>query len=90
MALISVTPGLIRLLRELVKVDGLRWIRPFTSTLSKSRMTCSTYTPGEEKSPSTSTCLFSINDRMLTRMHRLGNRTTVRHWSSASIHAFLV
>jgi ribosomal protein S12 methylthiotransferase len=70
--------GLVRLLRELVKVDGLRWIRPFYLYPQQVTEDLLDLYAGEEKiTKYIDMPLQHINDRMLNRMHRLGNRTAI-------------
>lgn len=70
--------GLVRLLRELVKVDGIRWIRPFY--LYPQQVTndlLDLYAEEETITTYIDMPLQHINDAMLTRMHRLGNRASI-------------
>ena len=70
--------GLVRLLRELVKVDGLRWIRPFYLYPQQVTDDLLDLYAGEDKiTKYIDMPLQHINDRMLNRMHRLGNRTAI-------------
>ena len=70
--------GLVRLLRELVKVDGLRWIRPFYLYPQQVTDDLLDLYAGEEKIVKyIDMPLQHINDRMLSRMHRLGNRAAI-------------
>jgi ribosomal protein S12 methylthiotransferase len=70
--------GLLSLLRELVKVDGLRWIRPFYLYPQQVTDDLLDLYAGEEKIVKyIDMPLQHINDRMLTRMHRLGNRAVI-------------
>src|SRR5689334_11442399 len=70
--------GLVRLLRELVKVDGLRWIRPFYLYPQQVTEDLLDLYAGEEKiTKYIDMPLQHINDRMLNRMHRLGNRAAI-------------
>ena len=70
--------GLLSLLRELVKVDGLRWIRPFYLYPQQVTDDLLEMYAGEEKIVKyIDMPLQHINDRMLTRMHRLGNRAVI-------------
>ena len=70
--------GLVPLLRELVKVDGLRWIRPFYLYPQQVTDELLDLYAGEDKiTKYIDMPLQHINDRMLTRMHRLGNRATI-------------
>jgi ribosomal protein S12 methylthiotransferase len=70
--------GLVQLLRELVKVKDLRWIRPFY--LYPQQVTddlLDLYAGEEQITKYIDMPLQHINDRMLTRMHRLGNRAAI-------------
>lgn len=70
--------GLVRLLRELVKVEGLRWIRPFYLYPQQVTDDLLDLYAGEEKiTKYIDMPLQHINDRMLNRMHRLGNRASI-------------
>ncbi len=70
--------GLVSLLRDLVKVDGLRWIRPFYLYPQQVTDDLLDLYAGEEKIANyIDMPLQHINDRMLTRMHRLGNRAVI-------------
>lgn len=70
--------GLVRLLRELVKVDGLRWIRPFYLYPQQVTDELLDLYAGEAKiTKYIDMPLQHINDRMLNRMHRLGNRAAI-------------
>jgi ribosomal protein S12 methylthiotransferase len=70
--------GLVRLFRELVKVEGLRWIRPFYLYPQQITDDLLDLYAGEEKiTKYIDMPLQHINDRMLNRMHRLGNRVTI-------------
>ncbi len=70
--------GLVSLLRELVKVDGLRWIRPFYLYPQQVTDDLLDLYAGEEKiTKYIDMPLQHINDRMLNRMHRLGNRAAI-------------
>ncbi|MBS0152102.1 MAG: 30S ribosomal protein S12 methylthiotransferase RimO [Nitrospira sp.] len=70
--------GLVSLLRELVKVDGLRWIRPFYLYPQQVTDDLLDLYAGEAKlTKYIDMPLQHINDRMLTRMHRLGNRASI-------------
>lgn len=70
--------GLLSLLRELVKVDGLHWIRPFYLYPQQVTDDLLDLYAGEEKIVKyIDMPLQHINDRMLTRMHRLGNRAVI-------------
>jgi ribosomal protein S12 methylthiotransferase len=62
----------------LVKVDGLRWIRPFYLYPQQVTDDLLDLYAGEEKIVKyIDMPLQHINDRMLTRMHRLGNRAVI-------------
>ena len=70
--------GLVQLLRELVKVDGLRWIRPFY--LYPQQVTddlLDLYAEEETITKYMDMPLQHINDRLLKRMHRLGDRAAI-------------
>ncbi len=70
--------GLLSLLRELVKLDGLHWIRPFYLYPQQITDDLLDLYAGEEKIVKyIDMPLQHINDRMLTRMHRLGNRAVI-------------
>lgn len=70
--------GLVSLLRELVKVEGLRWIRPFYLYPQQVTDELLDLYAGEEKiTKYIDMPLQHINDRMLNRMHRLGDRAAV-------------
>jgi len=70
--------GLTSLLRELVKVEGLRWIRPFYLYPQQVTDELLDLYAGEEKiAKYIDMPLQHINDRMLNRMHRLGNRAAI-------------
>ncbi len=70
--------GLVHLLRELVKVDGLRWIRPFYLYPQQVTDDLLDLYAGEEKiTKYIDMPLQHINDRMLKRMHRLGDRAAI-------------
>lgn len=70
--------GLVSLLRELVTVDGLRWIRPFYLYPQQVTDELLGLYAGEEKiTKYIDMPLQHINDHMLTRMHRLGNRAAI-------------
>ena len=67
--------GLVTLLRELVKVKDLRWIRPFYLYPQQVSDELLDLYAGEEKiTKYIDMPLQHINDRMLKRMHRLGDR----------------
>jgi ribosomal protein S12 methylthiotransferase len=70
--------GLVSLLRELVMVDGLRWIRPFY--LYPQQVTddlLDIYASEDKISKYIDMPLQHINDRMLKAMHRLGDRAAI-------------
>ncbi len=70
--------GLVQLLRELVKVDGIRWIRPFY--LYPQQVTddlLDLYAGEETITKYIDMPLQHISDRMLKRMHRLGDRKAI-------------
>ena len=70
--------GFVQLLRELVKVDSLRWIRPFYLYPQQVTDDLLDLYAGEEKiTKYIDMPLQHISDRMLTRMHRLGNRAAI-------------
>jgi ribosomal protein S12 methylthiotransferase len=70
--------GLVQLLRELVKVETLRWIRPFYLYPQQVTDDLLDLYAGEEKiTKYIDMPLQHINDRMLKRMHRLGDRTAI-------------
>lgn len=70
--------GLTTLLKELVKVDHIRWIRPFY--LYPQHVTdelLDLYAGEETIAKYIDMPLQHINDRMLKRMHRLGDRASI-------------
>lgn len=70
--------GLVRLLRELVKVKDLRWIRPFYLYPQQVTDELLDLYAGEEKiTKYIDMPLQHINDRILKRMHRLGDRAAI-------------
>ena len=70
--------GLVLLLRELVKVKDLRWIRPFYLYPQQVTEELLDLYAGEEKiTKYIDMPLQHINDRMLKRMHRLGDRAAI-------------
>jgi len=70
--------GLVMLLRELVKVEGLRWIRPFYLYPQQVTDELLDLYAGEEKiAKYIDMPLQHINDHMLKRMHRLGDRGAI-------------
>ena len=75
---LGVRHGLVSLLRELVKVDGLRWIRPFYLYPQQVTDELLDLYAGEERiAKYIDMPLQHINSRMLERMHRLGDRRVV-------------
>lgn len=70
--------GLVHLLRELVKVRGLRWIRPFYLYPQQVTDELLDLYAGEEKiTKYIDMPLQHINDGMLKAMHRLGDRAAI-------------
>jgi len=70
--------GLVALLRELVKVQGLRWIRPFYLYPQQVSDELIALYAGEEKiTKYIDMPLQHINDGMLKRMHRLGTKASI-------------
>jgi ribosomal protein S12 methylthiotransferase len=70
--------GLTSLLRELVKVDGLRWIRPFYLYPQQVTDELLDLYAGEERiAKYIDMPLQHINSLMLKRMHRLGDRRAI-------------
>ena len=70
--------GLASLLQELVKVNDLRWIRPFYLYPQHISEELIALYAGEEKITKYMDMPFQhINDAMLTRMHRLGDRAHI-------------
>lgn len=70
--------GLVRLLRELVKVKGIRWVRPFYLYPQQVSDELIALYAGEEKIVKYIDMPFQhINDAMLQRMHRLGNKASI-------------
>jgi ribosomal protein S12 methylthiotransferase len=70
--------GLLCLLRELVKIDGLRWIRPFYLYPQQVTDDLLDLYAGEDKiAKYIDMPLQHINPVMLKRMHRLGDRSTI-------------
>jgi ribosomal protein S12 methylthiotransferase len=70
--------GLVQLLRELVKIEDLRWIRPFYLYPQQVTDELLDLYAGEDKiTKYIDMPLQHINDRMLKRMHRLGDRTAI-------------
>jgi ribosomal protein S12 methylthiotransferase len=75
---LGIRQGLTALLRELVKVKGLRWIRPFYLYPQQVTDEMIALYAGEEKLAKYIDMPFQhINDAMLTRMHRLGGRADI-------------
>ncbi|WP_455379600.1 30S ribosomal protein S12 methylthiotransferase RimO [Petrachloros mirabilis] len=75
---IGLRHGLVSLLRELVKVKDIRWIRPFYLYPQQVTDDLLDLYVGEEKiTKYIDMPLQHINDRMLKRMHRLGDRATI-------------
>ena len=70
--------GLVSLLRALVKVKGLRWIRPFYLYPQHVTDDLLDLYAGEEKiTKYIDMPLQHINDRILKQMHRLGDRAAI-------------
>ncbi|MBM4126826.1 MAG: 30S ribosomal protein S12 methylthiotransferase RimO [Nitrospira sp.] len=70
--------GLVSLLRELVRVDGIRWIRPFYLYPQQVTDELLDLYAGETKiAKYIDMPLQHINDRMLKAMHRLGDRGAI-------------
>ena len=70
--------GRVLLLRELVRVDGIRWVRPFYLYPQQVTDELLDLYAGEEKiAKYIDMPLQHINDRMLKAMHRLGDRTAI-------------
>jgi ribosomal protein S12 methylthiotransferase len=70
--------GLVSLLRELVQVNDLRWIRPFYLYPQQVTDDLLSLYAGEEKIVKyIDMPLQHINDRMLKAMHRLGDRAAI-------------
>ena len=75
---LGVRHGLVTLLRELVKVKDLRWIRPFYLYPQQVSDELLDLYAGEEKiTKYIDMPLQHINDQMLKRMHRLGDRAAI-------------
>lgn len=75
---IGLRQGLVHLLRELVTVKELRWIRPFYLYPQQVTDELLDLYAGEEKiTKYIDMPLQHINDRMLQRMHRLGDRAAI-------------
>ncbi|HKC92806.1 MAG TPA: MiaB/RimO family radical SAM methylthiotransferase, partial [Nitrospira sp.] len=70
--------GLVSLLRQLVKIEQLRWIRPFYLYPQQVTDDLLDLYAGEEKiTKYIDMPLQHINDHMLKRMHRLGDRAAI-------------
>ena len=70
--------GLVQLLRGLVKVEKLRWIRPFYLYPQQITDDLLDLYAGEDKiTKYVDMPLQHINDRMLKRMHRIGDRAAI-------------
>jgi len=75
---LGVRNGLVALLRELVTVNGLRWIRPFYLYPQQVTDELIDLYAGEEKITKYIDMPFQhINDAMLKRMHRLGDKAHI-------------
>jgi ribosomal protein S12 methylthiotransferase len=75
---LGIRRGLVELLRELVKVKDLRWIRPFYLYPQQVTDELLDLYAGEEKiAKYIDMPLQHINDQMLARMHRLGDRAAI-------------
>jgi len=75
---LGIRGGLTTLLRALVKVKDLHWIRPFYLYPQQVTDELLDLYAGEEKiTKYIDMPLQHINDRMLKRMHRLGNRAAI-------------
>ena len=75
---LGIRQGLVTLLRELVKVKGLRWIRPFYLYPQQVSDELIALYAGEEKlTKYIDMPLQHINDAVLQRMHRLGNKASI-------------
>ncbi len=75
---LGIRDGLTALLRELVKVKGLRWVRPFY--LYPQQVTdglIDLYAGEERLAKYIDMPLQHINDAVLKRMHRLGDRASI-------------
>jgi ribosomal protein S12 methylthiotransferase len=76
---LGVRDGLTLLLRELVKVKGLRWIRPFYLYPQQVTNELLALYAGEEKiAKYIDMPLQHINDDILKRMHRAGDRAAIQ------------
>lgn len=70
--------GLVALLRELVQIKGLRWIRPFYLYPQQVSDELLDLYAGEERiAKYVDMPLQHINDTILTRMHRLGDQASL-------------
>jgi ribosomal protein S12 methylthiotransferase len=75
---LGIKQGLTQLLRGLVKVNGLRWIRPFYLYPQQVTDELVALYAGEEKIAKYIDMPFQhINDAMLKRMHRLGDKASI-------------
>lgn len=75
---LGVRHGLVSLLRELVKIDGLQWIRPFYLYPQQVTDELLDLYAGEERiAKYIDMPLQHINSLMLGRMHRLGDRRAI-------------
>ncbi len=75
---LGIRQGLVGLLRELVKVTELRWIRPFYLYPQQVSDELIALYAGEEKiAKYVDMPLQHINDAVLQRMHRLGNKASI-------------
>lgn len=75
---LGIRGGLTTLLRALVKVKAIRWIRPFYLYPQQVTDDLLELYAGEDKiTKYIDMPLQHINDRMLKRMHRLGNRAAI-------------
>lgn len=75
---LGIRQGFTALLRELVKVKGLRWIRPFYLYPQQVTDELIDLYAGEERLAKYIDMPFQhINDAMLTRMHRLGTKADI-------------
>jgi ribosomal protein S12 methylthiotransferase len=75
---LGIRQGLTQLLRGLVTVKGLRWIRPFYLYPQQVNEELIELYAGEEKiAKYIDMPLQHINDAMLKRMHRLGNKASI-------------
>lgn len=75
---IGLRNGLVTLLRELVTVDGLRWIRPFYLYPQQITDELMALYAGEKKITKYMDMPFQhIHDAMLKRMHRVGNKASI-------------